>query len=63
MKSYNVNFELAGFANFVVRANSIDEAIKDGERALSEMCKEEIIERLVHALEYFGAEINSVSEC
>ena len=62
MKNYDVNFDIAGLACFVIEAENQDAAFEEAERVLENMSKEEVIRRLTDALDFCGTTIHSVVE-
>lgn len=62
MKNYDVWFTLARPANFVIEAESEAEAIETAEDLIAEMSQEELLERIVAAIDYMGLKVDYVEE-
>lgn len=62
MKNYDVWFSLAHPANFVIEAESEAEAIETAEDLLADMSQEELLERIVAAIDYMGLKVDCVEE-
>lgn len=57
MKKYDVWFTLEHPANIVIEANSTLEAIDIAEDLLAEMDQDELLERIVAAIDYMGLKV------
>lgn len=57
MKKYDVWFTLEHPANIVIEANSPLEAIDIAEDLLAEMDQDELLERIVAAIDYMGLKV------
>ena len=62
MKNYDVWFNLAHPANIVIEAKSAEEAKEIAEELLAEMDQDELLERIVNAIDYQGVEIVDVED-
>lgn len=62
MKHYDVWFTLAHPANLVVDGNDIQEAVNNAQNILLNMSKEELIDRLLSAINYEGVKIVGIVE-
>ena len=62
MKKYDVWFIPEGSANFVVEANSYEEASEVAEEVLCNMGREELMRRIADAVDFMGIKIEDVVE-
>lgn len=62
MKNYDVWFNLAHPANIVIEAKSAKEAKEIAEELLAEMDQDELLERIVNAIDYQGVKIVDVED-
>lgn len=62
MKNYDVWFNLAHPANFVIEAKSAEEAKDVAEDILANMDSKELMQRIKDAIDYMGVEVVDVDE-
>ena len=62
MKNYDVWFTLKYPANFVVEAESEEKAMEIAEDILAEMYQDELLERIVAAIDYMGLKVDYVEK-
>ena len=62
MKNYDVWFTLAHPANFVIEAKSTIEAMEIAEDLLADMDQDELLERIVAAIDFVGLKVEYVEE-
>ena len=62
MKNYDIWFNLAHPANFVIEAKSAKEAKDIAEEILSDMDADELMRRIKDAIDYMGIEVVDVEE-
>lgn len=62
MKRYDVWFSIAHPANFVVEAESLDEAEDIAQTILEEMDDDELMRKLKEAMDFDGLKVDSVEQ-
>jgi hypothetical protein len=62
MKKYDIWFMPECCANFVVEANSYEEAKEAAEEALCNMESEELMRRIADAVDFMGVKIEEIVE-
>ena len=62
MKNYDIWFNLAHPANFVIEAKSVEEAKDLAEDLLADMDADELMRRIKDAIDYMGVKVVEVEE-